>query len=455
MTMADPDPRPRLAMPPRPAQPLSTWQIIRSGGTNSLALCDEGLFEELFVERRFLGRNVFVVCDSDGLRRVLIDNADNYHVHRLKRRQLEPGIRSGLLINNGALWRRHRTLLNPTLDHRAMLPDAPMIFRWTEVLADHLARWPRRQPLNIGHSLSTLLAVTGGEIFAGPEPEIQPMLVRMGKFPGVRRTTDYLPISDWLRWRSRQVRAEAQQWYPLLDRLIAERSDPDYAGTKDFIWRLVHTTARDGDRLSRQEIRDEALTLAVGAIETTLRPMCWLWYLLAMHPWAEARLHAEIDAVIGDRRPAVEDLPRLPYLRRLIDETMRLYPPVPVILRQAMADDSVCGRRVPRGSVIVIAPWIIHRHRRLWDDPDHFDPGRFLPENVGKRSRYAYMPFSVGPRTCIAAPMALMQVQIAAVVLARRFRFRLVPGHPVEPTGWNTLRPEHGIQMTIEPRAEC
>ena len=439
-------------MPPRPARPLSTWQIIRSRGTNSLALCDESLFDELFVERRFLWRKVFVVCDPVGLRHVLIDNADNYHVHRLKRRQLEPGIRSGILINNGALWRRHRSLLNPTLDHRAILPDAPVMIQWTEVLAEHLARWPGGAPMDIGQGLSMLLAVTGGHVFAGPEPAIQPMLIRMGKFPGVRRITDYLPISDSLRWRSRQIRAEAEQWYPLLDRLIAERADPDYAGTKDFIWRLVHTRTRDGDRLSHQEIRDEALTLAVGAIETTLRPMCWLWYLLAQHPWAEARLHAELDAVIGDRRPAVEHLPKLTYLRQVIDETMRLYPPVPVILRQAVADDAVCGNRVPRGSVIVIAPWIIHRHRRLWDDPDRFDPDRFLPENTAGRSRYAYMPFSVGPRTCIAAPMAMLQVQIATMILAQRFRFRLVPGHPVEPTGWNTLRPEHGIRMTVEPR---
>ncbi|MBV9861360.1 MAG: cytochrome P450 [Alphaproteobacteria bacterium] len=445
---------PALAMPPRPERPLSIWQLIKSRGTNSLALCDEGLFEELVVERRLLWRKVFVVCDPEGLRRVLIDNGDNYHVHRLKRRQLEPGLGSGVLINNGALWRRHRALLNPTLDHRAILPDAPALIRWTEILADHLADWPAGEPINIGHAMSVLLAVSAGHIFAGAEDEatVRPMLIRMGKYPGRRRMTDYLPISDWLRWRSRQIRAEAQQWYPLIDRLIAERTRPDYAGGKDFVWRLVHTSTREGDRLTHQEIRDEVLTLAVGAIETTLRPICWLWYLLALHPWAEERLHAELDRVLGERSLAVEDVPKLAYLRQVVDETMRLYPPVPVILRQAMAADTVCGHAVPPNSVIVIAPWIIHRHRRLWHDPDSFDPDRFLPENISARSRYAYMPFSVGPRTCIAAPMAMLQVQIAAAVLARRFRFRLVPTHPVEPTGWNTLRPEHGIMVTVERR---
>jgi len=307
--------------------------------------------------------------------------------------------------------------------------------------------------MDIGQALSVLLAVSAGHIFAGSEAAVQPMLVRMGKFPGRRRITDYLPVSDWLRWRSRRIRAEAQQWYPLIDRLIAERSRPDYAGGEDFVWRLIHTRTRNGDRLSHHEIRDEVLTLAVGAIETTLRPICWLFYLLAMHGWAEERLHAQLDELIGERALTIEDLPRLTYLRQIVDETMRLYPPVPVILRQTMADDVVCGRPVPVGSVVVIAPWIIHRHRRLWRDPDRFEPDRFLPEHTAARSRYAYMPFSVGPRTCIAAPMAMMQIQIAVAILARLFRFRLVPGHPVAPTGWNTLRPARGIRVTVEPRA--
>jgi cytochrome P450 len=453
MTIAqDARAEPRLALPPRPAQPLSTWQIIRSRGTNSLALFDDGVFDAPFVERRFLWRKVYVISDPDGIRRVLVDNADNYHMHRMKRRQLEPGLGTGILITNGKLWRRHRDLLNPILDYRSMLPDAPMVVRWTAVLADHLAALPPGEAIDIGHALSLLLAVSGGDVFAGDEAAVQPMLVRMGKFPGRRRMTDYLPLPAPLRWRGHQIRAEAQQWYPLLDRLIAARLSPDYAGGRDLLWRLVHTRTRDGDRLSHQEVRDEALTLAVGAIETTLRSLCWIWYLLAMHPWAETRLHAELDAVLGGRTPALDDLPQLSYLRQVVDETMRLYPPVPVLLRETVADDVVCGRWIARGSVIVIAPWVVHRHRRLWRDPERFDPDRFAPDNTAERSRYSYLPFGVGPRTCVAAPMAMMQIHIAVAVLAQRFGFRLVPGHPIEPTGWNTLRPNRGIRVTVEPR---
>ena len=443
---------PVLAMPPRPALPLSTLQIIRSRGTNSLALCDDALFSEPFAERRFLWRRAYVISDPDGIRRVLVTNFEQYNVHFLKSRPLAPGLGTGMLISNGALWRRHRNLLAPILDHRATVPDAPMLIRWTEILAEHLAAVPRCEAIDIGHMLSLLIGVSVGHVFAGTDDAVRPMVTRMAKYPGRRRMTDYLAIPDFLRPRSYQLRAEVRQWYPLLDRLIAERRAPDYAGGEDLMWRLVHSRTADGDSLTDQEVRDEALTLAVGSIETTLRPMCWVWYLLAMHPWAENGLHVELDRVLGGRSPTLDDLPKLAYLRQIVDETMRLYPPVPVMVRRAAADDVVCGHRIARGSLVIIAPWVIHRHRLLWRDPDRFEPERFAPERSAGRSRYSYLPFSAGPRTCIAAPLAMMQIHIAVAVLAQRFRFRLVPGHPVEPTGWTTLRPNKGIRVTIEPR---
>jgi cytochrome P450 len=451
------DAPPRPAMPPRPARPLSTWQILKTRGTktrgtDSLALCDEALFDEPFAERRLLWHRIFVVNDPDGIRRVLIDNFENYRRHALMRRPVAPGLRTGMLINDGALWRRHRRLVNPALDYRATLTDFPMLVEWTQVLAQHLAAVPRGQAINIGHMMAPLITVSVGHVFAGADRDIQPMLTRMAKFPGRRRATDFLPIPDWLRPRAYQIRAEACSWYPLVDRLIAERRRPDYAGGQDLLWRLAHARSRDGDRLSEAELRDEALTLALGGIETTLRPMCWVWYLLALHPWAEAQLHSELDAVLGGRAPQVDELAKLSYLRKLVDETMRLYPPVPVMLRTNAEDDVLCGRPIRRGSTVVVAPWIVHRHRRLWRDPDNFDPERFAPEAIAARSRYAFLPFAVGPRTCIAAPLAMMQLHVAVAILAQRFRFRLVPGHAVEPAGWTTLRPNRGIRVTVEPR---
>lgn len=443
---------PLPVMPARPRRPLSLWQMIKTRGVNSLALCDEMLFDELFAERRLLWHRIFVISDPDGVRRVLIDNVDNYRRHFLMRRPVAPGLGSGMLINDGTVWRRHRRLLNPVLDHRAMLPDMPSIIHWTEHIAGDLARVPAGKAVDIGRMLSVIVAYSAADMFAGGGADIRLMISAMARFPGERRISDFLPLPDWLRSRSHRIRREAQAWYPLLDRLIAERRQPDHAARQDLIWRLLHARGNDGDCLSQQEVRDEALTLALGGIETTLRPMTWVWYLLSLYPWAEERLHAELDAVLGGRLPTSDDLRRLVYMRQLLDETMRLYPPVPVMLRTAAADDVVCGRRIPRNATIVIAPWVIHRHRKLWDDPDRFDPERFAPERAAGRSRYAYLPFALGPRACVGAPMAMLQLQIAVAVLAQRFRFRIVPSHPIRPVGWTTLRPDGGIKVTVEER---
>jgi cytochrome P450 len=141
------------------------------------------------------------------------------------------------------------------------------------------------------------------------------------------------------------------------------------------------------------------------------------------------------------------------YVRKVIDETMRLYPPLPMMFRTTVADDEICGRRVPRKSLIAVLPWIVHRHRKLWDDPDRFDPERFSPEASAARSRYSYIPFAAGPRICIGATMALMEMVATVAVIARRLRFRVVPGQRIQPIAWTALRPEGGIRMTVERRA--
>ncbi|MGH7092226.1 MAG: cytochrome P450, partial [Stellaceae bacterium] len=204
--------------------------------------------------------------------------------------------------------------------------------------------------------------------------------------------------------------------------------------------------------LQADELRDEILTLGATAA-TPIRVFPWLWYLLALHPQAEARLHAELAAVLGGRAPTAEDLARLVYLRRVIDETLRLYPPAPTMLRTAAADDVICGRKVPRGSIVGVLPWVVHRHRALWLDPDRFDPDRFAPEAVAARSRYAYLPFAIGPRVCIGASLAIVETIAATAIVAQRFRFRLVPGRAIEPTAWTNLHPRGGIWMRVEPRS--
>jgi cytochrome P450 len=443
-----------LAMPPRPKRPLSTLALLRAVPANSLAACDEALFEELLVERRFWWGRVVTVSDPDGIRRVLQDNAANYRRVSPVRRAFEFSAGGGMVCLEGKEWTRHRRVINPALDHRALRPDLPALIELAEEMARLLDRVPRGAVVEIGRTLTHLVVRSTGLVFAGDEPEIDEMLGRMGRYPEKYSAFDVLPLPRWLRFIDgfRASRAGIGKYYALLDRLVAERCRPDHAGGRDLLWRLGTAGDRhSGAPLCPAEIRDEVLTLAAAAL-TPLRPLTWVWYLLALHPAVEQRLHAELDAVLGARAPTPEDLPKLVYLRQVLDETMRLYPPLPVMLRSAIADDVVCGRRVPRRSIVAIMPWVVHRHRALWTDPDRFDPDRFSAERSAERSRYAYIPFGVGPHVCPGAALSMAELLAGLAVLAQRFRFRPVDGQAIEPVAWTTLRARHGIRVTIERR---
>ena len=452
----DVESRPFLpAMPPRPARRLSTLRLLRVAQQNSLAACDEELFDELFVERRLFGQRFFVISDPAGIRRVMQDNYDNYPRLTWIRRVFEFAAGSGMLHAEGTPWRRHRRLINPTLDHRALLPDGPVLIELAEELARHLAALPPAQPVDLHDVFRHLITRSAGQVFAGDDRALDPVLDYMGQYPGPYGLLDLVPTPGPLRFldRYRKTRVEAAKFAPLLDRLVAERRRADYAGHKDLLWRLANARDRDtGEGLGAAALHDEILTLGATSA-TSLRPLPWVWYLLATHPEAEQRLHTELDRVVGDRAPGVEDLAKATWLRQVVDETMRLYPPLPIMMmRRAAAEDTICGRRIRRGSIVAIMPWVVHRHRKLWHDPDRFDPERFSPPAVAARSRYAYLPFAVGPHVCVGASMAMLQLTITVAVMARHFRFHLVPGRAVEPTAWTNIRPRDGIWVTVEPR---
>jgi cytochrome P450 len=442
-------------MPRRPKRPLSTPELLRIGLSSTLAALDEALFDELVVERRFVWGRFFVISDPDGVRRVMQDNVENYPRIDAIRRVFAFTGGTGMLAAEGEVWRRHRRLLNPTLDHRTVAADLPVLVELSETLAEHLARLPTDRELDVGETFAHLITAMTGRIFAANNRDIDPVLYRLGQYPGKYRLLDFLGTPRWLRFGERRGRAEVAAFLPLLDRLIAERREPSYGGPRDLLWRISTARDRDGDNgFGEAELRDEVLTLGATAA-TPLRVFPWLWYLLAVHPAAEARLHAELDRVLGGSPPSTEDLPRLVYLRQIIDETLRLYPPAPTMLRTAIAEDVVCGRKIPRKAIIGVFPWVVHRHRKLWHDPDRFDPGRFSPDQAATRSRYAYLPFAIGPHVCIGASLAIVEIMVAVAVLAQHFRFRLVPGRTIEPIAWTNLHPKGGIRMTVEPRTKA
>ena len=213
--------------------------------------------------------------------------------------------------------------------------------------------------------------------------------------------------------------------------------------------------ARDeetGQSMSDKQLRDEVMTIFLAGHETTANALGWTWYLLSRHPEVTRRLETELAEVLGGQTPTLDDLSKLNYTSMVIQEAMRLYPPVWIIGRNAVKADQIDGYDIPADSSIMLSPYVTHRHTNFWDNPEGFDPERFNPERAKGRPYFAYFPFGGGPRLCIGNNFALMEAKLVLATVAQRYRLELVPGHPVEPEPLVTLRPKHGLLMTLHPR---
>jgi cytochrome P450 len=298
------------------------------------------------------------------------------------------------------------------------------------------------------------LRIISKTMFSTESPEVIDLIARtMADGFAVQNFNllDVMPIIGPMRMNARMQRMAAL-FRPMDDVVFAMIKDRQ-AGRgngDDLVGRLV--AARDeegGPGLTPEEVRDEVITIYIAGHETTAVAMSWIWYLLAQHPHVVAKLEDELDRVLAGRTPRQEDIEKLVYTRRIADEAMRLYPPAPGIsARACLADDEVAGERIKRGSYVNVLPWVLHRHRDLWDEPERFDPDRW---EKPLKHRFAYMPFGAGPRICIGQLMAVNEIVLILAGLAQRFRVRLAPGANVAMRANITLRPL-GLTMLVERR---
>jgi cytochrome P450 len=226
----------------------------------------------------------------------------------------------------------------------------------------------------------------------------------------------------------------------------------DSEGKNDLLSLLLRAQDTDGSRMTDRQLRDEAMTLFLAGHETTALTLTWTWHLLATHPHVEEKLAAEVRDVLSGRPVRVEDLPRLPYTEQVIQESMRLLPAVYTIGREALCDLELGGFRVPRKTTLMMPQWVVHRDPRWWDEPEVFRPERWSTPRVKEMPHFAYFPFGGGPRLCVGNNFALMEATLVLATIAQRFRFNVVPGHPVEPLATFTLRPKHGLPSIVAPR---
>jgi cytochrome P450 len=445
-------PVPRRAWPP-------LFEFFRTLRDNMIATYTEEAYERDIVQRKIFGRCRFLVNEPGAIKRVLLDNAANYQKSEITRRMLEPGLGRGLITSEGETWRRHRRIMSPAFDHRSIVSYTSIM---SEAARELLAGWSSRGPgasIDVPREMmGVTLNIISRTMFSTDSDHIVAIMERSAERyqAGMRpNLMDFLGLPAWLAGLGRigVVGRTLGEFNREIDRLIKMRSIGPDGGPKDLLARLI--SARDeqtGGGMTAQEVRDHVITIFTAGHETTAMAMTWTWYLLSQHPAEEAKLHAELRSVLGGRSPNSDDLSKLAYARMVIEESMRLYPPVHTIARAALADDTLAGRHVPKGSIVLIAPWVIHRHRKLWDNPGRFDPERFSPDQTTARPRFSYLPFGGGRRICIGAAFAIAEATILLATIAQRYRLRLVSARPVEPQGLITLRPRGGMIMTLTPQ---
>jgi cytochrome P450 len=257
----------------------------------------------------------------------------------------------------------------------------------------------------------------------------------------------WVPLPKQLRFR--KARAHLEEVVKIL---VANKKARAGGTGEDVMSRLIELTRNEPDPdVGKQRMRDELVTLLLAGHETTASTLSWSFYLLSEHPQVWERLHAEAVAVLGDRTPTVDDLPQLRYTSMVIEEVMRMYPPVWILPRLAQADDEIGGYHVPAGADVVVCPYLMHRHPGFWTDPERFDPERFAPEASSARPRYSYIPFGAGPRFCVGSNLGMMEAVLVLATVVRELRLVRQPGYRVVPEPMLSLRIKGGLPMTIHP----
>ncbi|MBJ7329349.1 MAG: cytochrome P450 [Solirubrobacteraceae bacterium] len=416
--------------------------------------------------------DIFIVRSPEQTRQVLITNQDRY-TKDVNYQILAVLLGRGLLTNpDPGNWQRQRALVQPMFAKRHL---APMAGHMTAAATDWLDRWdtePDGRPIDVAAAMNALtLDVVDRALFGVRVDDETTALVGHAMTDVLHAGATYLrqgpatrlgmkaglELDTILRARSRQWR-KAQRAITALDGVVQpmidrHEADPD-ADQENLLALLL--AARDeetGTGMSREQVRDEVMTFLAAGHETTANALGWMWLLLSRHPEVREQLHAEVDAVLGGREPTAEDVDNLPYTAAVFQESMRLYPPVPAISRESVAEDEVGGARVRPGSTMFILPYVLHRDPTIWPNPEGFDPRRFLHADP-HRPRQAFMPFGAGRRICVGSGFALMEGILLAAMIAQRYTFDLEPGADVVPEASITYRPLDGLPMVLRKR-EC
>jgi cytochrome P450 len=445
--------------PPRLPTPPSTLKRLLIARRDFLEMWEDEAFDLEFSHSRMILRQTFLCNSPESVQFAFSQkNASFQRKSPQMRFALAPLLGDGLFVSDGATWKTRRRIVAPIV-HISRVPDfAPVMVeaaietreRWAATQGSSIDVLAESAKLTAEIICRTLFGRKLGEDYAG---QIVRGFSNYQRAIGQIDLISFLGLPDWFpRWQSRMVHKNVEQMHAVLDEVVASARARAGNGEPSVINHLFEARDENGAPLGHEALRNEIAVLFMAGHETTANTLAWTWYLLSQAPEVEAKLHAELDAVLGERTPGFNDVPQLVYTRAVLDEALRLYPPVPILPREAVQEEEFQGVRIPKGSLLFVVPWLLHRHRKLWELPDHFIPERFLPENAAKISKFAYVPFSIGPRICAGATFGQTEAILCLATLAQKFKLRLKAGHNVRPVCRLTLRPDGGLPMTVHPR---
>jgi cytochrome P450 len=443
------------SFPERPARRLPLPELLRRARRSFLEVWLDPHFAQAVIPTRVLAQRILVCNSPASVQEAFIDKAPALERKSPQMRHaLEPLLGDGLFISDGLVWKERRRVVAAVTHASRLHTLAPVM---TEVAAECRAAWeaqPAGTPVDVLAEMGRLAAeiicrtlfgrALGGDAATAVVQAFARYQARIGHLDML----SVLGLPDWLPRPRFGVGADVARIHAVVDALVAQAM----AGGEASLIRAMAESELPGSGrpMDATAFRNEAATLFMAGHETTANLLAWAFYLLSQAPEVEARAVAEAGS-LGGRAAGWDDLPRLPFLRAVVEETLRLYPPVPLLARQAQAPLEIAGHRVAKGDLVMVVPWLLHRHRLWWDAPDEFRPERFLA-GAPERHRHAYVPFSLGPRVCTGMGFGLAEAVIVLATLLPAFRLRLAPGARVFPVCRLTLRPGEALPMLIHRR---
>ena len=414
-----------------------------------------------FVRLKIGPRSVYLVSDPHMFQHILRDNVRNYQKSKFLYNAAKPMVGEGLLTSEGDFWLRQRRMIQPQFHRQKVASFATMM---TDAVDEIMLTWQQEDQqqageVDLGERMAQLTVEIVSRTLFGTATLTPSEIAHLGQdmmaasnYVALRGYMPFIPQSIPVPGSRRFERAMVHLTQAV--NTIIRAGETDQTAGDNLITMLLHTTDEEtNERMTHKQLFDEVMTAFSAGFETTATALTWIWYLLAQYPDVEQKMREEVDRVVGDRTPTLEDIMQLTYCRQALQESMRFYPPIPMLPRTALADDTLGGYHIPKGTILLLFYHGLHHNAEYWPDPEIFDPERFSPTRTESQHRFAYLPFSAGPRKCIGNEFAMMEGTLVLAMLLQRYRITLAD-QVVRPNLSATLKPSRGIRASMQRIAD-